>query len=805
MTPLLPPDWRERIQKKPQLPKHRWMRVLAWIWIGSTALTLVGLVAAIFLLNNPRFHSYLIRLVESKAGESLNTPVHLQNFALNFHALSVDLYGVTVEGAGPYANPPLLQVDHAEASVRVVSVLRQAWYLDDIRIDRPIIHVFVDGHGVSNLPTLKSSGNSDTSVFDLGIRHALLDRGEVYYNDRPSALAVDLRDVEFHSIFTESQKGYSGQLSYADGHVIYGTYSLLAHSLNAKFQATPTTFELTRSQLSIGRSHLKLAATLQNYTNPIVRAQYAVSLDGSELAKVLHQASLPAGTIEASGTANYQQRPNISLLDSLEVRGEISSPVLDLKTPSARGRIQNVVGHYSLAHGDAVLNDLRAEILGGSVSAQGTMTNVAGDSHSNFKAEVHAVSLAEVIRTLGASAKKLDVAVSGRLNAEATASWGKSLDDMVAHTDATINSDVAGRGTQATAQAGNQNGPPNVPVDSVFHVTYTAKNSQLAFANSYLRTPQTDLTMNGTVSQRSKLGIELQARDLREMETIAELFAPQRPGQPVTQLGLAGTASFHGVVEGAIKTPHLTGQLTAANLAVQGTTLKSLRTNVDASPSFASLQNAEIVPATHGRITLSASTGLTQWSFTNTSQIQIKLDASQLNIADLTKLASQQIPVTGTVNAGLTMHGTELNPVGNGSVTLLNVSAYGQRISSVKLSFNGDGQQVHGNLSVHSPAGDLQGRAVVQPKEKTYTASLKTTGIVLEKLEALKAHNLPVTGALTLTAKGQGSFDNPGAEASIEIPSLVAHPKNFRNQPAPEPCGPRSECDSGLVRNEHVI
>ncbi len=145
------------------------MRVLAWISVVSTALTLAGFIAVVFLLNNARFHSYLIRLVESKASQSLGMRVHLQNFALNFHALSADLYGLTVEGATPYANPPLMHVDHAEASVRIVSILRHAWYLDDIRIDRPVIHVLVDAHGVSNLPTFKSSGNSDASVFDLGI------------------------------------------------------------------------------------------------------------------------------------------------------------------------------------------------------------------------------------------------------------------------------------------------------------------------------------------------------------------------------------------------------------------------------------------------------------------------------------------------------------------------------------------------------------------------------------------------------------------------------------------------------------
>src|ERR1700735_5490639 len=98
MTPsFLPADWRERIEKSRQQPKPRWMRVLAWIWIGSTALGLIGALAVVVLLNNARFHSYVIQQVELQASESLGTGVHLQYFALNFHALSVDLYGVTID------------------------------------------------------------------------------------------------------------------------------------------------------------------------------------------------------------------------------------------------------------------------------------------------------------------------------------------------------------------------------------------------------------------------------------------------------------------------------------------------------------------------------------------------------------------------------------------------------------------------------------------------------------------------------------------------------------------------------------
>ncbi len=113
--------------------------------------------------------------------------------------------------------------------------------------------------------------------------------------------------------------------------------------------------------------------------------------------------------------------------------------------------------------------------------------------------------------------------------------------------------------------------------------------------------------MNGVVSQRSSLDLKFQSNNLSELETVADLFRPPGPS-----LGLAGTALFQGTVRGSTSAPHLTGQLTASNFRFNGTAWRVLRTNVDVSPSMASLQHADLEPASHGKITFNASTGLQQ-------------------------------------------------------------------------------------------------------------------------------------------------------------------------------------------------
>ena len=756
-------------QTNPELPrqsrKRLIIRIAAWLVASVAMLLVLASVAVAILLHSERFHQYVLNTVQQRASDALGVRVQLQNFGLHFSDLGLDLYGLTVDGASPYANPPLLQVDHVQVGVRVVPILHGKWYLDSFRVDRPIARIFVDAHGVSNIPTLKSSNrsSSNTSLFDLAIRRAILDHGEVYYNNRRSALDADLNDVEFRATFNSLQQKYSGHLAYSDGHLVSGTLRSIPHSLEAEFDATPTTFHLTRATLHSGSSQLLLSATLQNYSAPTVDARYDATIDGAQVGAILQNTSVPTGQIRATGNAHYQQTANRTLIDSLLVKGDLNSWQLDVRTSSIRTQIDNLAAHYSLANGDVTLQDLHANLLGGYLTAAGTMSQVAGDSHSRVNAALHNVSLADLKRSLGKFAAAQNVSLNGMLNANATAFWGKTFDDLVAQTDATVHGQMASSGNAKAA----------IPLDSAIHGKFLAKSGELQLSKSFVRTPQTELTMNGLVSQRSSLDVRLQADDLREVEALADLFRTPTPGQSLQPLGLAGTASFQGAVQGSTAKPHLSGQFIASNLHVHGTAWKTLRTQVDASPSLASLHHADLELASHGSITFDATAGLSDWSFSKSSPVQIDLDAKQLNIAELAKLSGRQIPVTGTLSANLKLRGSELNPAGNGSISLVNLVAYEQPIQSAKLSFSGTGEEAHGDLEVQLPAGSLQSKVSVWPQQRTYTAQLSATGIRLDKLQALKARNVDATGVLTLNASGQGSFDNPQATATLQIPQLV--------------------------------
>jgi translocation and assembly module TamB len=764
------------IHHRKNLWQSKLLRVAAWVAAGVTFVVVLALVAVTVLVNTDGVHRYLLGLAQRKAGEALGVRVDLQNFTLHPGSLSLDLYGIRISGAAPYQDPPLLQADHIKVGVRIISVLGREWHFDKIQIDHPVAWLLVDEKGNSNLPVFESSGSSHTDIFEMGIRNVSIDRGEVYYNSRPSSVAADLHDLEFNSAFNPLFKRYAGKLSYDKGQIVYGAFRPLEHAFELEFEATPTTFTLKNAKLSSGASQAIISATLANYASPSVQGKYQIVLDGAQAVQILQEPSMPAGAIRTSGSLRYQQSATRAAIEMLQIDGDLSSSRLTFHTSSGHGEVTNVVGHYSLANGNAFLRDLRANVLGGALSARGKMEAIGGNSHSSFQARLQNLGLANLRQAFASPGAAKDIELTGQANATATAEWGKSTDELVARAELSLDGQAnrSHPGSLQTVRVVNAGGSPGngtvLPIHGEFHTIYSNNLHELTFNNSTLKSSQSSLSLNGTVSRNSSLAVNLQANDLSEIATFVNLFrAPAENGSP---LDLTGRASFQGNVRGSTATPDLTGNLTAQNLEYDGSRWTSLQTGVELSPARASLQNLRLLAVDRGQIAGSASAGLEDWSFTQQSPIQLELNASELNLATLAKLSGQQLPLTGTLNASAHIHGQANNPTGNGTLSLSGASAYGEPVSSLKVDFNGSGNQVQATLAVQLPSGSIQGRVSAEPQARTFTARIDSSGIDLTKLQAITTRGINVTGVVAVQASGQGSFDNPSVDANLQIPKL---------------------------------
>ena len=752
--------------------KHSgWRKVAGWALGIFWLLNLLSLIVVVVLLHSTRFHNYVIRTVEEKASAQLNTRVTLQNFAMHFSNLGLDLYGLTVYGVGPGAGRPVLQVDHMGAGVRVISIAHKQWNLDNVSVDHPVVNLMVDAQGNTNLPTPQSSNsNSNTNLFDLAVQHALLDRGEVYYNDRKVPLTADLHDLTFRSSFDSSNGGrYYGTMSYRDGHLQYGTYAPVAHDLEAQFDAQRSGMTLSKVTLKVGQSQLMMNASLDNYSTPHVRANYVVMLALAELRTVVKNPSLPSGVVVVNGDAEYTNTPGQPALQTTSLEGTIQSQLLQVRTPQLNTDIRNLGANYTLSKGNADLRNISAQLLGGSLKASATVLDVTGKQQGHVVAAVRGISLADLKRVANSAGLK-PVTIAGYVNANTDATWAGDINNIQVKADAIADAKLSS--AQANANSGV------VPLKAEVHARYNGKTQEVALQNSYVRMPQTSLDANGTVSKHSALKVNLDSNDLHELETIADMFSA--PGtQP---LGLQGQAAFNGTVRGSTSAPQIAGQLNAKNVQVRGSSFRLLHTSVQASPSQVSLQGGDLELAQgQGRVTFDVESGLRQWTHTPNSPFNVKLNASQVSLEELAKAGNVTTPITGSLNANVVAHGTQLNPIGQGEVSLRNANVSGEPIKTAQVKFNGTGDEVHANLLVQIAAGNATGQMTYYPKQEGYDAMLQATNIQLAKLQTLKARNMDVAGTLNLTASGKGTINDPQGKASLTIPELEIQKQQIRN------------------------
>ena len=769
----LPPREPENSNVVPPRKGGRWKRATAWAFAVLALLIVSAGIGIYVLLHSSSFHNYVLRTAERKASDSLNTRVQLRNFALRLSDLGLDLDGLTVYGTGPGANAPLLQVDHIGLSVRIVSVLHRQWNLDNVSVDHPVVHFIVNQAGENNLPKPQATTNSNTNIFELAIRHILLDHGEVYYNDRKNMLYADLRDLEFQSTYDGTWGRYLGKVSYRDGHLQYGVYEPMQHDLGAEFDAGRSQTTFNKVVLKSGESQLLLDASLENYGSPIIHARYTVMLTAAEFRRFLRNPSLPSGIILVNGTADYTTVPGRQPLDTTTVEGTIKSSVLQFRTPTVRTDIRDLSARYSLTNGNAELRDIGARLLGGQLSGSATVRDLAGKQQGHIIAALRNVSLADLKAVANSEPLRL-AAISGQVNAAAEAAWTGSMNNLVVRADATSNAQVA------PAHASTNS--VSLPLNAVIHARYAGATQEMALNQSCISTPQTSINLNGTVSNQSALQIRVQSNDLHEVETAADLLSPPAPGQGAPQpLDLHGTASFNGAVRGSISAPQIAGQLNASNVRIRGTAFRVLRTGVQASPSLISLQDGDLELAKQGRVTFSVQSGLHHWSYMPSSPILVNVNASQLSLVEVARAANSNIAASGILNAKIALRGTQLNPSGEGDINLRDASISGEPMQAADVHFQGTGDAMHANLLLRIAAGSAHGELTYYPKQGGYDALLQATNIQLDQIRTLGARNLQVAGTLNLTASGRGTLKDPQAHASLTIPQLDIQQQRIRN------------------------
>ena len=97
--------------------------------------------------------------------------------------------------------------------------------------------------------------------------------------------------------------------------------------------------------------------------------------------------------------------------------------------------------------------------------------------------------------------------------------------------------------------------------------------------------------------------------------------------------------------------------------------------------------------------------GLNNWAYTPQSPVRLDLTAARVPVATLERIANLHYPVTGTLAARISMHGSQSNLEGQGSATLAQAVLWNQPVQNLSVQFQGAGSTISSTLQVQTPAG----------------------------------------------------------------------------------------------------
>jgi translocation and assembly module TamB len=738
------------------------------VLISVPALVLLFVVAAVVILRAHRFNQFLLAQIVQKAEQSTGAHIDIQKLDLHWLPFTADFYGVAVHGREGSDEPPLLQAEHLGVSLGIRALLKKQADLYAINVDRPLVHVRVDARGNTNLPKVPASNSS--SNMTVLVRHASLRDGTVNYNDEQIPLAAELDDFQAMVEWDAAANKYRGSLGYGLGCVVTRDMNPVEHTAHLEFTANRDGAVLKPIDISAGKTRLAAHLNVTNFAEPAIEGKYDGFIVTREIAEILKNPSLPQGDITLSGTVHYQTVPKEPFLKALQIAGRFDSRMLAVRANQISTSLQSVQGIYQLQDGNLHVRKLDADMLEGHLSARMDMLHLDRSPISSVNATLRGVSLEKLSDALPASTRQ-NVRFLGRVNLNAQANWSSNFSAVKARTHL----EISGPTTLPSDAS-------LIPVNGVVDMGYDGAEQSASFGQSHLRIANTELTLNGVLSRQSNLSIQADAKDLRELTLLASAFSSAKS---TTDAGNArpydvrGAAHFAGQITGSTSDPRIQGQLSGSNLEVQGSKWRTVRVNLDAASSGVRFQNGYLQSAQQGEISFNGSTGLQRWSFTPQSPLSLQVKVNKLSVADLERLAKAEYPITGDLSGEIALTGSELQPVGHGSLQVTKGSAWNEPLRTLKLDFQGDKESLRSTVQLQIAAGTADAKLTYVPKAQHYEMTLTADGMKLDQLQSVQQRVGSVSGVLTVNVSGQGTVKDPQLSANVQIPQLQISGQTF--------------------------
>jgi translocation and assembly module TamB len=277
------------------------------------------------------------------------------------------------------------------------------------------------------------------------------------------------------------------------------------------------------------------------------------------------------------------------------------------------------------------------------------------------------------------------------------------------------------------------------------------------------------------------LQVSIQSRELNDVLPAVAMFT-DKPPPKIPIILRNGLATFDGTVAGPLGSPQITGRATATAFEVQGRIFDSFAANISINETGARLTDVALLQGPL-RVDGEARLELADWRPADESRVSGRFTIRNAQLSRLLAEAKTQAPVEGTLSGSIEISGTFAAPDAVASLTVGQLTAYGEKFDRVRadLKYSGGSVEVVSGLLQSGPARvRIVGTYKHVPNDWT-TGDLRfaVTGenLTLSEFERLKQYGRELQGQVALDVQGTArlqakAFQLKSANGKVAIRGL---------------------------------
>lgn len=789
---------------------------LSWLPLAIGVFVLAVFVTAAWYFTSPQFHAYVRARVVAELETTTGGRVDMQALRWNVSRLTFEVDDLTIHGLEQPNEVPYVHVDKLSGRVKINSLWRQDVSLASLDLQHPVVHLISYPDGTTNQPRPKSRPNSSPvdDVLRLAIGRAQAHQGVFLLNERAIPFEFNASDVQADMTFARADQRYDASVHVAKLDAKFKDARPVAAILDAQVSLFAKRVQVRSVKVSTGRSQLEATGVIDDFNDPKLTLSYKVGLSLSELGGIIRDTRVHAGTLDLTGQGTYHAT-------SFNTSGVLAINRLAYSDENVQVSNFAATADFSADRSNFELTKIAAHAFGGNVTGSASVRNWLNGGVPPASASTHAAS-SQQDRTRAASSqqgsahlKLADLSVAELAPAVSSKQLPLAKMNLAGLASGDVDAKWIGSIKNAVANVAIEVVPPaqllagQLPLTAHARASAAPGSGRLELTELSAQTRATHLTASGVLALRnSNLKLSASTTDMGEFKP---LLATLKPGK--LPVDVHGSASFTGTASGTLKSPTIAGHLdirdfdsllvttplVPANAAPTARPNRALRkasapsaptklpappkitrmhwdsfaTDIQYSPTQVSARNGVLHRGT-AELAFDGSTALTKGDFTDHSPFSARVNLRNANLADVQSLAGTQYPVTGIINLTAEISGTQLDPRGQGKLTVTNASAYGESIRQITSNIRFANQEAQlTNIDLAHNGSHVTGSVAYNLTSKAFRFDLASQAIDLAGIHELHTR-IPLRGLLSFTAQGSGTAEAPAINAHLRLSNIFS-------------------------------